>query len=221
MISKYADSDSFALLGIFNLFASLFNNLGILGLGWFSISLISQWVHDGNLKKINDVQNILISSYIYFSPITFFILFLVLDIRDNHLEYIFYAFALVIFGVVNIPISQSNALGYSKRQFTKAILGIITFYFLLENDVQILYILIVEALIILSYSIDIKLLNLDASKVNVNGGAVSLGHPLGASGARIIVTLINVLKQNNAKYGAAAICNGGGGASAFVIENVD
>lgn len=66
-----------------------------------------------------------------------------------------------------------------------------------------------------------KLLNLDASKVNVNGGAVSLGHPLGASGARIIVTLINVLKQNNAKYGAAAICNGGGGASAFVIENVD
>jgi acetyl-CoA C-acetyltransferase len=68
---------------------------------------------------------------------------------------------------------------------------------------------------------NIKLLNLDASKVNVNGGAVSLGHPLGASGARIIVTLINVLKQNNAKYGAAAICNGGGGASAFVIENVD
>jgi acetyl-CoA C-acetyltransferase len=66
-----------------------------------------------------------------------------------------------------------------------------------------------------------KLLNLDASKVNVNGGAVSLGHPLGASGARIIVTLINVLKQNNAKYGAAAICNGGGGASAFVIENVN
>ena len=66
-----------------------------------------------------------------------------------------------------------------------------------------------------------KLLNLDPSKVNVNGGAVSLGHPLGASGARIIVTLINVLKQNGAKYGAAAICNGGGGASAFVIENVD
>jgi len=66
-----------------------------------------------------------------------------------------------------------------------------------------------------------KLLNLDPSKVNVNGGAVSLGHPLGASGARIIVTLINVLKQNKAKYGAAAICNGGGGASAFVIENID
>jgi acetyl-CoA C-acetyltransferase len=63
-------------------------------------------------------------------------------------------------------------------------------------------------------------MNLDPSKVNVNGGAVSLGHPLGASGARVIVTLINVLKQNNAKYGAAGICNGGGGASALVIENV-
>lgn len=68
---------------------------------------------------------------------------------------------------------------------------------------------------------NIKLMNLDASKVNVNGGAVSIGHPLGASGARIIVTLINVLKQNKAKYGAAGICNGGGGASAIVIENVD
>lgn len=62
-------------------------------------------------------------------------------------------------------------------------------------------------------------MKLDPAKVNVNGGAVSLGHPLGASGARIIVTLINVLKQNNAKYGAAGICNGGGGASAMVIEN--
>ncbi|MBX3163454.1 MAG: acetyl-CoA C-acyltransferase [Bacteroidetes bacterium] len=68
---------------------------------------------------------------------------------------------------------------------------------------------------------NIKLMNLDAAKVNVNGGAVSLGHPLGCSGARIIVTLINVLKQNKAKYGAAGICNGGGGASAMVIENVD
>ena len=63
-------------------------------------------------------------------------------------------------------------------------------------------------------------MNLDLKKVNVNGGAVSLGHPLGCSGARIIVTLINVLKQNNGKIGAAAICNGGGGASAIVIENV-
>ncbi len=64
-----------------------------------------------------------------------------------------------------------------------------------------------------------KLLGIDAKKVNVNGGAVSLGHPLGCSGARIVVTLINVLKQNNGKLGAAGICNGGGGASAIVIEN--
>lgn len=63
-----------------------------------------------------------------------------------------------------------------------------------------------------------KLLNINAEKVNVNGGAVALGHPLGASGARIIVTLINVLRQNNGKTGGAAICNGGGGASAMVIE---
>lgn len=63
-------------------------------------------------------------------------------------------------------------------------------------------------------------LGLDAAKVDVNGGAVALGHPLGSSGSRIIVTLINVLKQNGGKYGAAGICNGGGGASAMVIENV-
>ncbi len=68
--------------------------------------------------------------------------------------------------------------------------------------------------------VNTQMMKLDASKVNVNGGAVSLGHPLGASGARIICTLINVLKQNKAKYGAAGICNGGGGASAMVIENV-
>jgi len=67
---------------------------------------------------------------------------------------------------------------------------------------------------------NIKLMNLDPEKVNAHGGAVSLGHPLGASGARIIVTLLNVLQQNNAKYGAAGICNGGGGASAMVIERV-
>lgn len=66
-----------------------------------------------------------------------------------------------------------------------------------------------------------KRMKIDPSKVNVHGGAVSLGHPLGCSGARIIVTLINVLKANNAKYGAAGICNGGGGASAMVIENVN
>ena len=65
---------------------------------------------------------------------------------------------------------------------------------------------------------NIQKMNLDPAKVNVNGGAVSLGHPLGASGARIIVTLINVLKQNGGKIGAAGICNGGGGASAMVIE---
>ena len=65
---------------------------------------------------------------------------------------------------------------------------------------------------------NIKILGLNANKVNIHGGAVSLGHPLGSSGARIIVTLINVLKQNNGKIGAAGICNGGGGASAMVIE---
>lgn len=66
--------------------------------------------------------------------------------------------------------------------------------------------------------VNAKILGLDDSKVNVNGGAVSLGHPLGCSGARIIVTLLNVLDQNNGKIGAAAICNGGGGASAIVVE---
>jgi acetyl-CoA C-acetyltransferase len=68
--------------------------------------------------------------------------------------------------------------------------------------------------------VNTQLLNLNADKVNVNGGAVSLGHPLGCSGARIVVTLINVLHQNNGHYGAAAICNGGGGASALVIEKI-
>lgn len=66
-----------------------------------------------------------------------------------------------------------------------------------------------------------KILGLDPEKVDVNGGAVALGHPLGNSGSRIIVTLINVLKQNNAKIGGAGICNGGGGASAMIIENVN
>jgi acetyl-CoA C-acetyltransferase len=63
-----------------------------------------------------------------------------------------------------------------------------------------------------------KILGLDNEKVNINGGAVSLGHPLGCSGVRIIITLMSVLNQNNGKFGAAAICNGGGGASAIVIE---
>lgn len=66
--------------------------------------------------------------------------------------------------------------------------------------------------------VNMQKMGLDAAKVNVNGGAVSLGHPLGCSGARIIVSLIHVLKQNNAKVGGAGICNGGGGASAMVIE---
>jgi acetyl-CoA C-acetyltransferase len=66
--------------------------------------------------------------------------------------------------------------------------------------------------------VNMQKMNLDAAKVNVNGGAVSLGHPLGASGARIIVTLMNVLAQNGAKIGGAAICNGGGGGSAMVVE---
>ena len=65
---------------------------------------------------------------------------------------------------------------------------------------------------------NMKILGLDDSNVNVNGGAVSLGHPLGCSGVRILITLVNVLKQNNSKLGAAAICNGGGGASAMVLE---
>ena len=65
---------------------------------------------------------------------------------------------------------------------------------------------------------NMKLLGLNDANVNVHGGAVSLGHPLGCSGARIIITLLNVLEQNNAKIGAAAICNGGGGASAIILE---
>lgn len=67
---------------------------------------------------------------------------------------------------------------------------------------------------------NMKLLNISPEQTNVNGGAVSLGHPLGCSGARIIITLMSVLQQNGAKYGAAGICNGGGGASAMVIENL-
>jgi acetyl-CoA C-acetyltransferase len=65
---------------------------------------------------------------------------------------------------------------------------------------------------------NMKLLGLSDKNVNINGGAVSLGHPLGCSGARILITLLGVLEQNNAKIGAAAICNGGGGASAIIVE---
>ena len=67
---------------------------------------------------------------------------------------------------------------------------------------------------------NMKILGLSSDKLNVNGGAVSLGHPLGVSGARIIITLTSILKQNNAKIGAAGICNGGGGASAMIIEKI-
>ena len=67
---------------------------------------------------------------------------------------------------------------------------------------------------------NMKILNLNNERVNVNGGAVSLGHPLGVSGARIIIALTSILKQNNAKIGAAGICNGGGGASAMILESI-
>jgi acetyl-CoA C-acetyltransferase len=67
---------------------------------------------------------------------------------------------------------------------------------------------------------NMKILGIDDHKVNVNGGAVSLGHPLGVSGARIVIALTSILKQNNAKIGAAAICNGGGGASALILEKI-
>ena len=67
---------------------------------------------------------------------------------------------------------------------------------------------------------NMKLLGITDKNVNVNGGAVSLGHPLGVSGARIVIALTSILKQNNAKIGAAGICNGGGGASAMIIENI-
>jgi acetyl-CoA C-acetyltransferase len=65
-----------------------------------------------------------------------------------------------------------------------------------------------------------KILGLDEAKVNLHGGAVAIGHPLGCSGARIVTTLINVLKEQKGKIGVAGICNGGGGASALVIESL-
>jgi len=64
-------------------------------------------------------------------------------------------------------------------------------------------------------------MKLDPARVNIHGGAVAIGHPLGASGARILVTLIHILRQNKTRYGVAGICNGGGGASAVVIENLE
>ncbi len=86
-----------------------------------------------------------------------------------------------------------------------------------KNDVD--YFELNEAFSVVGLA-NIKMLNINADKVNVNGGAVSLGHPLGNSGSRIIVTLLNVLQQNNGKIGAAGICNGGGGASAIVIKKI-
>lgn len=68
--------------------------------------------------------------------------------------------------------------------------------------------------------VNTRLLKLDPTKTNVHGGGVSLGHPLGCSGARIIVTLLNILKQYNGRIGVAGICNGGGGASAMVVERM-
>jgi acetyl-CoA C-acetyltransferase len=68
--------------------------------------------------------------------------------------------------------------------------------------------------------VNMDLLGIDPATCNVNGGAVSLGHPLGCSGARIIVTLLHVLQQNQAQYGGAGICNGGGGASAMILERL-
>jgi len=68
---------------------------------------------------------------------------------------------------------------------------------------------------------NIKLLDLDPAKVNVHGGAVALGHPIGASGARILVSLLNVLRRNDGTLGMASICNGGGGASAIILERLN
>ena len=85
------------------------------------------------------------------------------------------------------------------------------------NDVD--YFEINEAFSVVSLANN-QILNIDAQKVNINGGAVALGHPLGASGARIVVSLLHVLKQNQGKIGVAGICNGGGGASALVLENL-
>ena len=86
-----------------------------------------------------------------------------------------------------------------------------------KNDVD--YFELNEAFSVVGLA-NIKLLDIDSQKVNVNGGAVALGHPLGSSGSRIVVTLINVLKQNNGSIGVAGICNGGGGASAIIIKNM-
>lgn len=86
------------------------------------------------------------------------------------------------------------------------------------NDIDYFEVNEAFSVVPLAYS---DILHLDLNKINVNGGAVSLGHPIGASGARIAVSLTQILKQNNAKYGLATICNGGGGSTSMVIENMD
>jgi acetyl-CoA acetyltransferase len=88
-------------------------------------------------------------------------------------------------------------------------------YFTLSDDIDLFE--FNEAFSVVGLA-NMKILNIDKSKVNVNGGAVSLGHPLGCSGARIVTTLINTLIQNDKKTGLAAICNGGGGASSIIIQ---
>jgi acetyl-CoA C-acetyltransferase len=87
------------------------------------------------------------------------------------------------------------------------------------NKKDVGYYEINEAFSAVAIANNIKL-GLDSETVNVNGGAVALGHPLGASGARIVTTLINILNQNGASLGVAGICNGGGGASAMVVEKI-
>jgi len=88
---------------------------------------------------------------------------------------------------------------------------------LTKNDIDLFEINEAFAVVVIAA---LNELNIDIGKTNVNGGGVSLGHPIGASGNRIIVTLLNVLKQNKAKYGLATLCNGGGGASAIIVENI-
>ena len=100
---------------------------------------------------------------------------------------------------------------------TKALENVIKKAKLEKNDID--YWELNEAFAVVGIA-NIKKLDIDPEKVNVNGGAISLGHPLGCSGARILVTLINTLESRNAKIGAAGICNGGGGASAMIIENL-
>ena len=85
------------------------------------------------------------------------------------------------------------------------------------SDIE--YVELNEAFSVVSL-VNMQKMQLDPAKVNVNGGAVSMGHPLGSSGSRILVTLISVLNQNNARYGAVGICNGGGGASSIVIQRM-